>query len=85
LRKIRRAETYQNLAYNLAATLKRLSKSLESHEKYVADNALFDNLEKLEAVIAEFGEKYGDAAHESVMMSQYAPLRRKTNRENPCG
>ncbi len=61
-------KTYQNLAYNLAATLKRLSKSLESHEKYVADNTLFDNLEKLEAVIAEFGEKHCDGAHESVMM-----------------
>lgn len=61
-------KTYQNLAYNLAATLKRLSKSLESHEKYVADNTLFDNLEKLEAVIAEFGEKHSDGAHEGVMM-----------------
>ncbi len=61
-------ETYQNLAYNLAATLKRLSKSLESHEQYVADNALFDDLEKLESVIVIYREKYGDAAHEGVMM-----------------
>jgi len=61
-------KTYQNLAYNLAATLKRLSKSLESHEKYVADNALFDNLEQLEAVIANYREKHGDAAHDGVMM-----------------
>jgi uncharacterized membrane protein (TIGR01666 family) len=61
-------KTYQNLAYHLAATLKRLSKSLESHEKYVADNALFDDLEKLEAVIANYREKHGDDAHEGVMM-----------------
>jgi uncharacterized membrane protein (TIGR01666 family) len=61
-------QTYQNLAYNLSRTLKRLSKSLESHSQYLSDNSLFQDLERLEAVISEYETAHGKAAHEGVMM-----------------
>jgi uncharacterized membrane protein (TIGR01666 family) len=52
-------DTYQNLAYNLATTLKRLSKSLESRDKYVSKHNLFDDLHALEQVIAEYETALG--------------------------
>lgn len=61
-------KTYQSLAYNLAGTLKQLSKSLESRGKYISNKSLFDDLEKLEAVIAEYETKRGASVHEGVMM-----------------
>jgi uncharacterized membrane protein YccC len=61
--------TYQNLAYNLAATLKRLSKSVESKTKYVSISTLFYDLEKLETSIAEYENTLGKPeASEGVLM-----------------
>ncbi len=53
--------TYQNLAYNLAATLKQLSKSIENKRKYESKHFLFKDLEKLEAVIGDYEKETGDA------------------------
>ena len=69
--------TYQNLAYSLASTLKRLSDSVESKKKYVANNALFEDLENLENAITVYEKKLGkEAASEGVLilgnMSHYA-------------
>lgn len=60
--------TYQNLAYNLAATLKRLSRSVESRTKYVSNKTLFADLEKLEQVIAEYEKQLGSDSSEGVLM-----------------
>jgi len=60
--------TYQNLAYNLAATLKRLSKSVESRTKYVSNSTLFQDLERLENIIAQYETELGDAANEGALM-----------------
>lgn len=61
--------TYQNLAYNLAATLKRLSKSVEDKTKYVSNTNLFNDLEKLENSIAEYENTLGKGdASEGVLM-----------------
>lgn len=53
--------TYQNLAYNLAATLKQLSKSIEKRQKYVSRHSLFKDLETLEKVIREYEAQTSDA------------------------
>lgn len=61
--------TYQNLAYNLAATLRRLSKSLENKTKYVSKHQLFHDLEALENGILEYQKELGiDEASEGVLM-----------------
>lgn len=60
--------TYQNLAYNLAATLKRLSRSVESKAKYFSNQTLFQDLEKLEQVIAEYEAELGATSSEGVLM-----------------
>lgn len=52
-------KTYQNLAYNLAATLKKLSQSLESNTKYASNHSLFDDLEKLEQIIVRYQTEVG--------------------------
>lgn len=53
--------TYQNLAYNLAATLKQLSKSIENRQKYVSRHSLFKDLENLEKIIREYEGETSDA------------------------
>lgn len=47
-------KTYQNLAYNIAATLEKLSQSLESNTLYSHDNSLFSDLENLERIIQNY-------------------------------
>ncbi|TGD58124.1 FUSC family protein [Flavobacterium humi] len=47
-------QTYQHLAYNIAATLEKLSASLESHEPYLHNNSLFSDLANLETIINEY-------------------------------
>lgn len=69
--------TYQNLAYSLAASLKRLANSVENKKKYVPNNTLFDDLETLENGILTYEKKIGkEAASEGVLilknMSHYA-------------
>jgi len=61
--------TYQNLAYNLAASLKKLSKSLENKTKYVSKHALFQDLEALENGIVLYEKEFTDEdASEGVLM-----------------
>lgn len=61
--------TYQNLAYNLAATLKKLSKSLEDKTKYVSKHQLFQDLEALENAIIDYEKELGkDEASEGVLI-----------------
>lgn len=62
-------KTYQNLAYTIASTLKKLSQSLEADTEYVPDNVLFDALENLEKVIRQYQEELGNVqAAEGVLM-----------------
>ncbi len=60
--------TYQRLAYNLAATLKKVSKSVASNKKYTFKNTLLPELEQLNKVIEEFRDAYGDQAEEQILM-----------------
>jgi uncharacterized membrane protein (TIGR01666 family) len=61
--------TYQNLAYNLAAALKNISKSLENKKKYVSAHHLLEDLEYFERAIAEYEHEVGyEAAAEGVIM-----------------
>lgn len=53
--------TYQNLAYNLAATLKQLSKSIENSEKYLSKHFLFKDLENLQQVIRDYENETHDS------------------------
>ncbi|MFP9115543.1 FUSC family membrane protein [Flavobacterium sp. RHBU_3] len=45
---------YQKLAYDMAATLKRLGKNLENHKQYLPKNDLSKNLEALSLAISEY-------------------------------
>ena len=61
--------TYQNLAYNLASTLKKISKGIENRNKYVPKHKLMQDLEALEKAINEYEEELGkEAASEGVWM-----------------
>lgn len=62
-------KNYQNLAYNLAWTLKSISVSIEDNKKYVSKHQLFNDLEILENAILEYQEHVGGTeAHEGVLM-----------------
>jgi uncharacterized membrane protein (TIGR01666 family) len=61
--------TYQNLAYNLGGTLKRISKSIENGTKYISKHSLTSDLEALEKVIAGYQSGLGnETASEGVLM-----------------
>ena len=47
-------KSYQDLAYNLAATLKGISVSIENNKKYNSKHQLFNDLEILENTILEY-------------------------------
>ncbi|MBC7605880.1 MAG: FUSC family protein [Burkholderiales bacterium] len=62
-------KTYQNLAYNLATTLKRLSKSVENKTKYFSNMELLENLEQLENSILDYEKDLGkNSVSEGVLM-----------------
>lgn len=62
-------ETYQNLAYNLASSLKKLSKSLANRKKYIPKHPLLQNIEALEHAIKEYEQNLGrEEASEGVYM-----------------
>jgi uncharacterized membrane protein (TIGR01666 family) len=62
-------DTYQNLAYNLASTLKRVSKSIENKKQYIKKHHLLKDVEALEMAIAEYETQLGkEAASEGVWM-----------------
>ncbi|MBF2708888.1 FUSC family protein [Flavobacterium soyangense] len=61
--------SYQNLAYNLAASLKRLSKSVKNKNKFVPKNTLIKDLNSLELAIADYSTNLGKIkASEGVFM-----------------
>ncbi|MDV6168082.1 FUSC family membrane protein [Flavobacterium sp. DG1-102-2] len=61
--------TYQNLAYNLASSLKKISKSIENRTKYTPKHQLLADLEALEKAILEYETELGkEAAAEGVWM-----------------
>jgi len=61
--------TYQNLAYNLASALKKISKSVENRSKYIPKHQLLADLEALEKAINEYEAELGkEAAAEGVWM-----------------
>lgn len=62
-------DTYQNLAYNLASTLKKISSSIENRKKYVKKHKLLKDVEALENAITEYENELGkEAASEGVWM-----------------
>lgn len=62
-------KNYQNLAYNLAYTLKSISISIEANKKYVSKHQLFNDLEILENSILEYQENAGGPdVQEGVLM-----------------
>lgn len=63
--------TYQNLAYNLASSLKRMGKTLEGKKKYTSKHQLLRDLEAFEKAIAAYVAELGqaEAAEGSYMLS----------------
>ncbi len=62
-------DAYQNIAYHLAATLKRLSKKLENKSDYRSAYNLFADLEIFENAIQEYENELGsDVAAEGIYM-----------------
>jgi len=62
-------ETYQNLAYSLASSLKQLSKNGLKNRKYISKNSLFKELNALELAIKEYNNDLGHStASEGVFM-----------------
>jgi len=61
--------TYQNLAYNLAESLKKVSESIENGEKYVSKHNLLTDLQDLEIAITNYENDLGkENASEGVLM-----------------
>jgi uncharacterized membrane protein (TIGR01666 family) len=61
--------TYQTLAYNLATSLKRLSKSVKNKNNFVPKNNLIKDLNALELAIAGYNSNLGEIeASEGVFM-----------------
>jgi uncharacterized membrane protein YccC len=62
-------KNYQNLAYNLARTLKSISISIEDNKKYISTHQLFNDLEILENAIVEYQINVeGNDVQEGVLM-----------------
>ncbi|RKS92431.1 putative membrane protein (TIGR01666 family) [Flavobacterium limicola] len=61
--------TYQNLAYNLAASLKQLSKSVKKSTKYISKHTLLGDLNALQLAITDYENDLGKTtASEGVFM-----------------
>nr|WP_315198763.1 FUSC family membrane protein [uncultured Flavobacterium sp.] len=61
--------TYQSLAYNLASTLKQLSKNIVKKTNYIPEHTLRKHLSALENAISEYENELGKAeASEGVLM-----------------
>ncbi|RZJ65821.1 MAG: FUSC family protein [Flavobacterium sp.] len=61
-------KTYQNLAYNLASVLKKITKSIQQNRKYESKHNLLDDLSKFEQAIRDYETKLGVEASEGVFM-----------------
>jgi uncharacterized membrane protein (TIGR01666 family) len=61
--------TYQSLAYNLAASLKQLSKSVKTRTKYISKHTLLNDLNALQLAITDYENDLGKVpASEGVFM-----------------
>ncbi|RTY98754.1 FUSC family protein [Flavobacterium sp. RSP49] len=61
--------TYQNLAYNLAASLKQLSKSVKKRTNYIPKHTLLNDLNALQLAITDYEKDLGkNYASEGVFM-----------------
>ena len=61
--------TYQSLAYNLAASLKQLSKSIQNKTKYISKHTLLSDLNALQLAITDYESELGkNSASEGVFM-----------------
>ena len=61
--------TYQNLAYNLAASLKQLSKSVRKRTNYIPKHTLLTDLNALQVAITDYEKDLGlNSASEGVFM-----------------
>ncbi|MFE3870372.1 FUSC family membrane protein [Flavobacterium sp. ZS1P70] len=61
--------TYQSLAYNLAVSLKQLSKSIQNKTKYVSKHTLLSDLNALQLAITDYESDLGkNSASEGVFM-----------------
>lgn len=61
--------TYQRLAYNLAASLRQLSKSVKKRTKYISRHTLLNDLNSLQLAIADYKNDLGkNDASEGVFM-----------------
>jgi uncharacterized membrane protein (TIGR01666 family) len=61
--------TYQNLAYNLASSLKKISKALRDKKKYMPKHKLLQDLVAFERAIADYETEFGtEQAGEGVWM-----------------
>jgi uncharacterized membrane protein (TIGR01666 family) len=62
-------KTYQSLAYNLAASLKQISKNIQNKTKYISKHNLLSDLNALQLAITEYENDLGKiAASEGVFM-----------------
>jgi uncharacterized membrane protein (TIGR01666 family) len=62
-------DTYQNLAYNLASSLKKISKSIVNRKQYIPKHKLLLDLEAFENAILAYEQELGsEAASEGVWM-----------------
>ncbi|QYJ67463.1 FUSC family protein [Flavobacterium litorale] len=61
--------TYQNLAYNIAKTLRKISKSLENKKEYKAKHKLLRDLEKFEQAIQDYKKARGKAAADVYLLT----------------
>lgn len=62
-------DTYQNLAYNLGASLKRIAKSIENRKKYISKHNLIEDLESVQRAIESYRNALSEAeASEGVWM-----------------
>jgi uncharacterized membrane protein (TIGR01666 family) len=52
--------TYQNLAYNLASSIKKISKSVQNRKTYVSKHRLLDDLAAFENAISEYKIQVGE-------------------------
>ena len=64
-------ETYQNLAYKLASSLKKIGKSMEDRSPYFAKHNLLNELQKLQLAISDYElQLQPDVTTEGVFMLQ---------------
>ena len=61
-------KTYQNLAYNLAKSLKSLSKKIRNRKTNPSKNNLNEHLNKFEKAISEYEKNAGENSSEGVLM-----------------